>query len=269
MTTEVVQNGHFGGSYELPNLDRARSFVRLLQKDDTVSLLLKSCNEVGEAFLFGGMVRDLIFGYSGKFGDLDIFVSGPLDIDFALSLARTSRRTNFGGIRLVIGKFDVDIWELPKSNAFRMQKGRAVSIPALLDTVCFSTDAVAISLLEPKRVFSTEKFRSTVRSRKFTFVSAPIEVELLQAVRVARLIIKNEVLPDRAVASYFLRAVDLYGWDKLVNAEAKWKGRRVLDSLLIQRVHELCVAIVDDGEIPTAVPNEQLFDIHGRRWLST
>lgn len=232
---------------DLPNLSRVRSIVRLLQKDDAVAALLKSCNEVGEAFLFGGIVRDAVLGFGGVFGDIDIFVSGPLDADFASGLSRYSRRTNFGGLRLVVGKFDIDIWELPQSYAFRIEKGRAISIPSLLDTVCFSSDAVAVSLLDSK-IITTSKFRETVRNKSLTFVSPPRRLEILQAVRIARLMVKIDLLPDMEVAQFFVSAVRQFGVEGLVRAEEKWRGRRVLDAYLLDAVHLSCEELISKGE---------------------
>jgi predicted nucleotidyltransferase len=219
--------------------EKVRSLVRILEKDDAIAALIKSCNEVGEAFLFGGIVRDSIMGSTEVFGDLDIFVSGPLDVDFVEKLSRTTRRTNFGGMRLVVGKFDVDIWELPKSYAFRIERSRSVSIPSLLRSVCFSTDAVAVSLVD-SRMICSPIFMSTLVTNVLHFVSRPVQPELLQVVRIARLMVKNEVRPDKDVAEFYLRGERAFGRDKLLDAEIKWKGRRVLDVALIRWVSEVC-----------------------------
>lgn len=233
--------------FSYPHSDELRSLVRLLNKDDAISELIRSCNRIGEAFLFGGVVRDIIFGSSGSFGDLDIFVSGPLDAEFAASISRSSRRTNFGGMRLVVGKYDVDIWELPQSYAFRIEKGRSISIESLLRTVCFSTDSVAVSLVDA-RVISSSSFRQSVRSRVLSFVSRPLRVDLLQAVRIARLVVKNDVIPDRVVARYYVDSLAAFGCTEFVHAESKWRGRRVLDSYLVDRVEDLCVSVITAPE---------------------
>jgi hypothetical protein len=230
---------HIHNLEDFSGQDKVRSLVRLLQKDDAVAALIDSCNEVGEAFLFGGLVRDALLGSSGVFGDVDIFVSGPLNREFVENIARSSRRTNFGGIRLVVGKFDVDIWELPKSHAFRIEQGRSISIPSLLNTVCFSTDAVAASLLNSK-VIASARFKSTLRSRVVSFVKRPNAAEILQVVRIARLIVRNGVIPDEEVARYFVDGEKLFGREALVSAEVKWKGRRVLDLPIMDRVSEIC-----------------------------
>lgn len=227
-------------------LERLRAIVRLLKKDDSVNALLESCNSVGEAYLFGGQVRDALLGAIGAFGDVDIFVSGPLDPEFAERVSRIHRRTNFGGMRLVIGRYDVDIWELTKSHAFRYERGPEKSVRGLLSTVCFSTDAVAVSLLSG-RVLADSSFNRTAKSRVFEFVSKPSSLEILQVVRIARLCVKNGVRPDAEVCQYFVDGLRSFGVDGLVVAEQKWKGRRLLDERVIRLLGQSCHALLASG----------------------
>jgi hypothetical protein len=224
---------------DVKSLDRLRSVVRLLKKDDSINALLESCNKIGEAYLFGGLVRDALIGSAGVFGDVDIFVSGPLDSEFAEHISRIHRRTNFGGMRLVVGRFDVDIWELAKSQAFRFERGADKSIKGLLSTVCFSTDAVAVSLVRGN-VLADASFNRTLQTRVFEFVSKPTSLEILQVVRIARIFIKNSVRPNIEVCRYFADGVDAFGIDGLVEAEQKWKGRRLLDERLVSLVDQWC-----------------------------
>ncbi|UOV02812.1 hypothetical protein [Pseudoxanthomonas mexicana] len=220
--------------------------MRLLKKDDAVNELLNSCNRVGEAYLFGGLVRDALLGSAGVFGDVDIFVSGPLDADFVESISRVHRRTNFGGMRLVVGRYDVDIWELSKSHAFRFERGSQRNIGGLLSTVCFSTDAVAVSLVSGK-ILADRRFNETMKSRIFGFVSKPNLLEVLQVVRVARIFVKNGVRPGLDVSKYFVDGVNEFGVDQLISAEKKWKGRRLLDKRTVQVVDEYCRGSLSSG----------------------
>lgn len=230
---------------DLP-LDRLRTIVRLLKMDDAISALLHSCNSIGEAFLFGGLVRDALFGFQGVWGDVDIFVSGPLDEEFASSISRVSRRTNFGGMRLVVGRYEVDIWELAKSRAFRFERGARKDIKGLLSTVCFSADAVAVSLVDG-RIISDPSFNVTASTRVFDFVVQPSAVEILQVVRIARLCVKNNLIPNMPVARYFTLGVEQFGVSKIVSAEEKWRGRRQLDERLVRIVNEWCKVSLSNG----------------------
>ncbi len=221
------------------SLERLRSVVRLLKKDDAISALLKVSNEIGEAYLFGGLVRDALLGSSGVFGDVDIFVSGPLDEQTAERVSRVHRRTNFGGLRLVVGRYDVDIWELAKSEAFRLERGREMNVRGLLSSVCFSTDAVAVSL-RTGRVLSDRSFNRTFKTRVFKFVSRPMKLEILQVVRVGRICVKNSVRPDREICRYFVDGVGAFGVSGLIAAEQKWKGRRLLDGRIVRILDQWC-----------------------------
>ncbi|MHB1273788.1 MAG: hypothetical protein ACYCZD_13670 [Rhodanobacter sp.] len=236
---------------DLRRLDRLRSVVKLLRKDDAVSALLAACNSIGEAYLFGGLVRDALLGSSGVFGDVDIFVSGPLSEDVAGMVSRASLRTNFGGMRLVVGKFDVDIWELSKSRVFRLEKGRERNIKGLLSSVCFSTDAVAVSLAKG-RVLADPSFNRTIKRGIFEFVRKPLGLEILQAVRIARITLKNDVKPDQEVSNYFVSCAEKFGLGGLLAAESKWKGRRLLDERLLGILFEWCSLVRATGAVEEA-----------------
>lgn len=231
---------------DVQSLERLRSVIRLLKKDDAINALLQSCNSIGEAYLFGGLVRDALLGSSGAFGDVDIFVSGPLDAEFAERISRVHRRTNFGGMRLVVGKYDVDIWELEKSRAFRFERGAEKSVKGLLSTVCFSTDAVAVSL-RSGAVLADSSFNRTVRTRMFEFVTHPRALEVLQVVRIVRICIKNGVIPNLEVCQYFVDGVELFGAAGIIAAEQKWKGRRLLDDRLLRIFDQWCRSSLSGG----------------------
>lgn len=233
---------------DLQGLERLRFVVRLLKKDDAVNALLESCNRIGEAYLFGGLVRDALFGSDGVFGDVDIFVSGPLDLEFAERISRVHRRTNFGGMRLVVGRYDVDIWELSKSHAFRFERGVDRNVKGLLKTVCFSTDAVAVSLVNGN-ILADTRFNQTMRTRVFGFISRPLSLEILQVVRIARICIKNRVRPNIEICQYFVDGVDMFGVESLINAEEKWKGRRLLDLRLVRDLEQWCRLSLSSGVV--------------------
>jgi hypothetical protein len=185
------------------------------------------------------MVRDALFGYKRIFGDLDIFVSGGLDAEAAANISRTSRRTNFGGMRLVVGKFDVDIWELSKSRALSGLKDSDRTINRLLASVCFSTDAVAVSF-DSEKVVSSDAFNETLRTGNFKFVVKPQDLDILQVTRAFRISAKTSLMPSLEVCEYLCAGVDKFGVDGLVTAEEKWRGRRVLDERFVRLLDQRC-----------------------------
>jgi len=215
--------------------ERLRRFVRKLKKDDDLESFIGILNATGEAYLFGGAPRDVAFGAGRLVNDLDIFVSGPVDIEQIRSVGTFVKRTNFGGFRLVIGKYEVDVWELDKSYAFRFDASSYISTRNLLNSVCFSTDGIALSL-KSGRSTVTSAFLASLRDRRLDFVVPPPSLEPVVAARIARLALKLELGLTPAVASYFVECVDEIGVPSLIDAEARWGRHRMLNEMSMEQV---------------------------------
>lgn len=221
----MVVDGHWRTSVE-----RLQRYARALLKDDTIGELVRSVEHSGEPYLFGGAPRDVAFVGARAVGDIDIFVKGAFDPDVVSAMARHSRRTNFGGYRLLIGRHDVDIWELSSSYAFRFQSNSAITVGGLLNSVCFTTDGLAISLLT-RKVTVSEHFERAFRDRILDFVCVPTEPSILVSVRAARLLVKLDLAPSDRLRVFLQTEFEKHGRRALITAEERWQGRRVLDDL--------------------------------------
>lgn len=215
--------------------ERLRRFVRRLKKDDDVSRFIAALNGRGEAYLFGGAPRDVAFGVGKRVHDLDIFVSGSIDAEDVARYSKSVSSTNFGGLRLVVGRFEVDAWELDKSYAFRMNASAYVSARSLLSTVCFSTDGVAVSLKSGRAIISSD-FVTSYSDRRLDFIVPPSKLEAVVGVRIARLAVKLGLELTPAVASYFMRCVEEFGVASLIQAEARWGSHRMLNEIVVEQV---------------------------------
>lgn len=215
--------------------ERLRRFVRKLKKSDELASFIGALNSTGEAYLFGGAPRDVAFGVGHQVNDLDIFVSGPISAELLSSYSYFVRRTNFGGFRLYVGRFEVDAWELSKSYAFVSGRAPYISAGALLETVCFSTDGIAISL-KTSRIATSRAFQSSLAERKLDFVMAPATLDALVCARIARLALKLDLALSEAVGGYFLRGIDVMGVPAVIASESKWEGKRMLNELAIEQI---------------------------------
>jgi hypothetical protein len=215
-------------------IQRLQRFVRAIAKDDSIGSLLRAIGQTrAEAFAFGGMPRDVLFSGPSFFGDVDIFVSGTLDEAVLERATKVVGRTNFGGLRIVAGRYDVDIWELARSRAFLERKSLPISVPSLLSTVCFSTDAVSISF-SSRRIVASKAFWKSLENRQIDFVSRPRDLDVLQATRAIRAIAKHSLTPSRAVAEYVDEVLAVYGTVGILTAEERWRDKRYLDKLLLE-----------------------------------
>lgn len=217
-----------------------KRYVRALRKRDDLRGFFRALNYCGEAFLFGGAPRDVAFGMAKKVNDLDIFVSGPIDLVKLGPFSSVLRQTNFGGFRLCVGSFHVDAWEINKSRVFRKVESPLVNVAELLKSVCFSTDGVAVSLKTGK-VAVTPAFRRSLDNRLLDFVNRPSELEPVAGARIARLALKLDLKLSVSVATYFQDCLEAFGRDGLIVAERRWGESSFLSELLIAHIEaQMC-----------------------------
>lgn len=224
--------------------DRLRRFVRKLKKSDELASFISALNSTGEAYLFGGAPRDVAFGVGRQVNDLDIFVSGPISADLLNTYSHFVRRTNFGGFRLYVGRFEVDAWELSRSHAFLTGRAPYISARALLDTVCFSTDGVAVSL-KSGRISASRAFFTSLNDRNLDFVVPPETLDALVCARIARLALKLDLGLSSVVSGYFVRGLDQLGVPAVIGSESRWAGKRILNELAIEQIR---VRVVSTSE---------------------
>jgi hypothetical protein len=228
--------------------ERLRRYVRLLKKDDNVSRFLKSIGKNGEPFLFGGAVRDVAFSGKRAVNDLDIFVSGWISEESLVETGSQVRKTNFGGYRLSVGQYDVDVWELERSRAFQWVAPSFISVSGLLKTVCFSTDAIAISLVDG-RVIKSPDFSWSFEHDTLAFVAPPSKLDALVATRIARVSLKLGLDLSPIVASYFSKCVETFGSKEIVDAERRWGAKRFLNEIAVEEVRAKILSTVDRATV--------------------
>lgn len=214
---------------------KLRRYVLSLKKHDELSTFIQFLNRSGEAYIFGGAPRDVAFVGRRIVNDLDIIVSGDLDSKAVEQFSEVARRTNFGGLRVSIGRFDVDIWELRKSYAFRFDSSDFISVRNLLGTVCFSTDGIAVSL-KSGRTIKSSAFEKALQLKLLDFIVPPPELKAVVAARIARLMLKLDLELTPAVASYFIQSYEEFGAPALIEAEARWGERRILNEVSVELI---------------------------------
>ena len=223
---------------------RLRAYARGLRKDPRLSGVINELNSGGEAFLFGGAPRDVMFLGARVVNDLDIFVSGSIREERLRQLSGGVHRTNFGGYRFEVEGFEIDVWELGRSYAFRMDSDSYVSVKNLLRAVCFSTDALAVSLANG-RILSTKAFDFSFVQGMIDFVVPPAEFDPLVATRIARLSLKLGLDLTPVVANYFERTIQQHGVEGVLDAEVRWHDKRFLNEIAIEEVRAKILVSID------------------------
>lgn len=151
---------------------RAREFFRRTKTyAPGLNEVLASIRPLGEVVVFGGLLRNAaLFGLSQFRSDIDLVVSSPDEpaLRDALDILRPAR-TAFGGYRFRVDSFQVDVWPLDGTWAFREGLVKEVSIPNLVKTTFFNWDAIAFSL-DSGRLFHRESYIEDIAARMLDVV---------------------------------------------------------------------------------------------------
>lgn len=215
--------------------EKVRQFGREVKRLKVVGGIVEHLNLKGEAYLFGGGARDACFGRGRVVNDLDVVVSGKVDFDQACFSGLNVRKTNFGGYRLHAGEYEMDIWQLNESYAFVRDPTLDIGIGSLLNTVCFTTDSIAMSL-DSGMVFVSKAFARALARKSIGFLSPPELLDPLVAARALRLILKLDLAPEESLALYLLKCVEIFGVSNVIEQEDKWHGPHYLNRMSLDAV---------------------------------
>lgn len=113
----------------------------------------------GDVYLFGGLLRDLaLFGKKGFNSDIDIVVEGNWQnlIPFLEHLG--AKRNKFGGYRLIVDAYPVDIWNARETWAIRQGQVPYSGIASLTDTTVLNWDAILMNWRTKNFIFREHYF---------------------------------------------------------------------------------------------------------------
>ena len=175
---------------ELAISRRAKSFFKRTRTyAPGLDAILTSIRPLGEVVAFGGLLRNAaLFGLDDFRSDIDLVIalSEPTLLDGALESFRPER-TSLGGYRLRVDSFQVDIWSLESTWAFKEGFVKEVSVDNLVRTTFFNWDAIAFSL-DSGRLFYRENYVEDVLNHFLDVVLASNPNPLGMAARTIRLL---------------------------------------------------------------------------------
>lgn len=121
---------------------------------------LDALSEKVDVYIYGGVIRDIaLFGVASFKSDIDIVFTGDeatLDAVWALYGAT---RNNFGGHRLTVDHWQVDIWPAESTWAFKEGHQRFESIESMLNTTITNWDAILYHWKDEKIICKGEYFK--------------------------------------------------------------------------------------------------------------
>lgn len=134
-------------------------------KRSEVSGFIKSLSEFGEVLVFGGLLRDIaLFGVKGFNSDIDLVVDCSVDklASFFFEGELVFSRNKFGGYRVEVGGWTIDVWPIRETWAFKQNHVAYIGRESLLLTTITNWDAVVFSFKD-KKIISAPSYLECLR----------------------------------------------------------------------------------------------------------
>jgi predicted nucleotidyltransferase len=218
----------------------------------------KSCSKVREltnnllenkyhnVFVFGGMIRDIGLCSAENFNsDIDLVFSGnQKELTSIVSMLDTDEiyENKFGGLRLNLGAWDVDIWCVENTWAFENKHVEFNSINDILKTTLMSWDSALFNVRTQELLVGNSYF-DNLNNRHLDLVLGDTPNEIGAYVRLARTILSKDV---KTVSKRMVNSIELlsskftctevveYESESFINHTlSKDKVRKLIDSIVI------------------------------------
>jgi hypothetical protein len=179
----------------------------------------------GEVYLFGGVLRDLaLFGRRGFSSDIDLVVEGDWHhcVPYLRSLGAS--RNKFGGYRLEVDGWPIDIWHARDTWAIRQGLVPYQGIASLTKTTILNWDAILMNW-RTRNFIAQEGYLDAIKSRVLDVVLERNPNPLGTAVRVFRhLSVKDAKKLGPAAVSYLANCTTRYRFEEIHSSEVKSYG---------------------------------------------
>lgn len=230
-----------------------------------VRIFLDEVTAIGRAAIFGGMLRDIsIMGNLGFDSDVDIVVEvdGTVELQ-KLAERYSAKRNNFGGFRIRLRKWQLDVWPVEETWARANGHIDNLSIENIYRTTFFDWDAIAFDL-QNRSFFAIENYIERINSRVLDINLQPNPNQIGNAIRALRYCEKFDAALTRTMAEYVFDALQNFDAKKLVEYENSAFEKPVLTKEIAERfIHDLGKYLeqTDLGPFRKSEMQTRLFDI--------
>ncbi len=184
----------------------------------------------GELYLFGGILRDLaLYGKRGFNSDIDIVVEGDWEsCEFYLH-KRGACKNKFGGYRLLVDGWPIDIWNAKKTWAVTQGHIKYEGIASLTNSTILNWDAILMNWRTRNFIFRDGYLESLI-SRKLDVVLDKNPNPIGMAVRVFRnLCMKDTRQISRKAVDYLINCTSTFTFDELIASEIRSYRNTLID----------------------------------------
>ena len=182
----------------------------------------KHVSDVGDVAIFGGMLRDLLLEGNDKFrSDIDLVINTDNISSLQRVLAPYSPdRTAFGGYRIALRKWVVDLWPLQWTWAIRSGHVRSDSLSDLTRTTFFNWDAIVYEL-RSGAIHCAPRYVDELNNRLLSINLAVNPNPEGAAIRALRMAVTKQARLSFVLAEYVADVVESVGVDALLEKEQR------------------------------------------------
>jgi len=189
----------------------------------------------GDVYLFGGVLRDLaLLGRRGFNSDIDLVVEGSWSHFVAYLRSLNAQRNKFGGYRLAIAGWPVDIWNAEDTWAVKNGLVEYRGIASLTGTTVLNWDAILMNW-RTRAFIHRKNYFEDINSRTLDVVLEENPNPLGMAVRVFRHLSSKDArkITPRA-ARYLARCAKTYGFEAIHKAEMSSYENIIIEDVLVR-----------------------------------
>lgn len=168
--------------FDSPKRLEVKNFIRILSGS-------------GEVLVFGGLLRDIALYGGGEFNsDIDLVVdcSSETLFDFFQRRGALSGRNHFGGYRVKVGGWSIDVWPMRETWAFASGNVEFVDRRSLLLTTITNWDSVAFSFMD-NALLSDFYYVDSLKRRELDVILVENPNRIGALLRVLKLVFDKQV----------------------------------------------------------------------------
>lgn len=232
-----------------------RFLTREQSRDSHLAALLHSLKNVGEVYIFGGLLRDITLnGIQSKKSDIDLVFTGSKSRLISILNDYNVVTNKFGGHRILTQHWQVDIWKASESWAFKSGNRPYRNIESLLSTTITSWDSILFDI-NRSDVIARKSYFEDIESGFLDLVLTENPNKLGMGVKLFRALSDERVkLMSFSVSTAVHDLLAEFGLERFLNYEREHYKSSYVDAYLIQQINN-CYARNKIDLLPLDVPH--------------
>jgi len=230
-----------------------RFFSHESQSRQEITSFLDQCLIYGNPLIFGGCLRDIaIFGIKEFGSDIDIVFDGEKRLLGEICEPYRFSLNKYGGYRGSLQNWDIDIWPLAETWAFREGLVDLTGIESLLKTTIMNWDAIVFDW-KNKKLISKESYLKDLNEGYLDIILEENPNPLGATVKILRTIaIKGTTYLSKDICSFLTKNLNNRENEKIIEKEFKTYRNSFLSANFIEEIKKLAYE-GEDQIFPTRV----------------